>query len=74
MGDNKNSYPDMNGRIQIDLLPVIRTGHRLSSYKLDNVAKNILGLRKNDLPPDQIFSRFHSGSAEDIKVIAEYCI
>jgi len=74
MGHNSLSYPLMNGRVQIDLLPVIRSSHRLSSYKLDNVAKVILGLRKNDLPPDQIFARFKTGSSEDIKVIAEYCI
>jgi len=75
MGDNRNSYYEMNGRIQIDLLPVVRNGNiKYSSYKLDNIAKNILGSRKNDLPPEQIFARFRSGKAEDIKVIAEYCI
>jgi len=74
MGHNSLSYPLMNGRIQIDLLPVIRNGHNLTSYKLDNVAKHFLGLRKNDLPPSQIFSRYKSGKAEDIKVIAEYCL
>jgi len=74
MGHNFLHYPLMNGRVQIDLLPVIRNGHNLTSYKLDNVAKKFLGLRKNDLPPDQIFARYNTGSPEDIKVIAEYCI
>ena len=74
MGHNSLYYPLIDGRIQIDLLPVIRSGHSLSSYKLDNVAKNLLGTRKNDLPPDQIFAKFNTGSPEDIKIIAEYCI
>lgn len=74
MGHNVLHYPMMNGRIQIDLLHVVRNGHNLNSYKLDNVAQHFLGLRKNDLPPDKIFERFNSGSSEDIRVIAEYCI
>lgn len=74
MGHNSLHYPLMNGRIQIDLLPVIRSSASLSSYKLDDVAKHYLGLRKNDLPPDQIFKKFKSGTPEDIKIIAEYCI
>ena len=74
MGFNSLNYPLIDGRIQIDLLPVIRSGHSLSSYKLDNVAKHLLGTRKNDLPPEQIFSKFNTGSPEDIKIIAEYCI
>lgn len=74
MGYNTLNYPLMNGRLQIDLLPVIRNGHNLTSYKLDNVAKHFLGLRKNDLPPSQIFSRYKSGKPNDIKVIAEYCL
>ena len=74
MGFNSLNYPLIDGRIQIDLLPVIRSSHSLSSYKLDNVAKNLLGTRKNDLPPDQIFAKFNTGSPEDIKIIAEYCI
>ena len=67
-------YPDTNGRLQIDLLPEIRKGHKLNSYKLDNVSHKILNLRKNDLPPDKIFSRYKRGTPEDIRIIAEYCI
>jgi len=74
MGHNQLHYPILNGRVQIDLLHVIRNEHNLSSYKLDNVAKHFLGLRKNDLPPTQIFTKYNTGSPEDIKIIAEYCI
>ena len=74
MGHNILYYPLIDGRIQIDLLPVIRTSHSLSSYKLDNVSKKLLGNSKNDLPPDQIFAKYNTGSPEDIKIIAEYCL
>jgi DNA polymerase delta subunit 1 len=74
MGHNSLYYPLINGRIQIDLLPVIRSGHSLSSYKLNNVSLHFLNSSKDDLPPDQIFSRFNSGSPNDIMIIAKYCI
>lgn len=74
MGHNSLHYPLINGRIQIDLLPVIRSGHSLSSYKLNNVSQHFLNSSKDDLPPDQIFSRFNSGSPNDIMIIAKYCI
>jgi len=74
LGNNVMIYPNINGRLQIDLLPEIRKGHKLTSYKLDNVSDKILNLRKNDLPPNKIFSRYKRGTPEDIRVIAEYCI
>lgn len=74
MGQNFLHYPDMKGRVQIDLLKVVQREHNLSSYKLDNVANKFLNLRKNDLPPNQIFARYKNGSPEDIRIIAEYCL
>lgn len=74
MGYNELHYPLLNGRVQVDLLPVIRTSYSLSSYKLDNVADHFMGLRKNDLPPHKIFSNYHEGKPDNIKLIAEYCI
>jgi DNA polymerase delta subunit 1 len=74
MGQNLQHYPVIPGRVQIDLLHVIRNDHNLGSYKLDNVAKEFIGLQKNDLPPQQIFEKYHSGSPDDIRTIAEYCI
>jgi DNA polymerase delta subunit 1 len=74
MGTNFLHYPLLDGRVQIDLLKVVQREHNLSSYKLGNVSKHFLKNTKHDLPPDQIFKRFHRGTPEDIKVIAEYCI
>jgi DNA polymerase delta subunit 1 len=74
MGQNFLHYPDLKGRVQIDMLKVVQREHNLASYKLDNVAYHFLQLNKNDLPPDQIFARFVAGSSNDIKIIAEYCL
>ena len=35
-------YVDIIGRIQMDLLPLVRKGHNLASYKLDRVAANFI--------------------------------
>lgn len=74
MGTNVLKYPEMSGRIQIDLLKVIQREHALPSYKLDNVSKHFLKNAKHDLPPDQIMTRFKSGTPKDLRIIAEYCI
>lgn len=53
LGDNTMHYIDMIGRVQIDLLKVIQSGHNLGSYKLDSVAEHfisgkIVGIDKKD--------------------------
>ena len=35
-------YVDLPGRIQMDLLPLVRKGYNLNSYKLDNVSANFI--------------------------------
>ncbi len=53
LGDNTMHFIDMVGRVQIDLLKVIRRDHNLGSYKLDSVAEHFIsgkisGMRKDD--------------------------
>jgi len=74
MGHNELYYPNISGRLQIDLLPVIRNEHNLNSYKLDNVSFKFMKSRKNDLSPQELFRNFKEGKPENIKTIAEYCI
>lgn len=73
LGDNVLKYIDMHGRIVVDLMKVVQRDHRLDSYKLDAVAEHFIGLRKNDVSPNDVF-RLQRGSAADRKVIAEYCL
>ena len=73
LGDNVLKYLDMHGRIVVDLMKVVQRDHRLDSYKLDAVAEHFIGLRKNDVSPNDIF-RMQKGSSYDRKVIAEYCL
>src|SRR5210317_454727 len=73
LGDNIMYYIDADGIILIDVLKIMQKDHKLDSYKLDNVAKVFIGDKKNDLTPNEIFSKFR-GNSYDRKVIAEYCI
>ncbi len=73
LGENMLTYFDMNGRVLIDMMKVIQRDYKLDSVSLNNVAKVFMGLKKNDLNPQDIF-RLHKGSAADRRVVAEYCI
>ena len=46
---------EMDGRISIDLLPLVRRDYKLPVYKLDYVAKYFLGKGKYDVTAKQMF-------------------
>lgn len=64
------------GRVNLDLLKYCQeNGDRLSSYKLDNVAKHYgLAKGKDDMPYKRIFEIYRNGTSKDKKQVAEYCI
>ena len=45
----------MTGRMQMDIYNLITKQYKLSSYKLDSMAKHFLGDEKDDVSPQQIF-------------------
>ena len=73
LGENDMYYIDMTGIILIDLLKVVRTGHKLASYKLDNVAKHFIGCQKDDVSPKQIFE-YQKKDSYHRAIIAKYCV
>lgn len=74
LGNNFLKWIDIEGVVQIDLLKLIQKDHNLDSYKLNNVSKVFMGMQKVDLSPKQLFSNYKSGTKEEIKEIAVYCI
>jgi DNA polymerase elongation subunit (family B) len=74
LGVNIYKYIDIEGIVQIDLLKVVQNGHKLDSYKLDDVAKVFMKMQKEDLKPHQIFSYYREGTSDKIQEIAVYCI
>lgn len=77
-GSSGSKYIRMVGRVNIDLLKYCRdNGDKLSSYKLDNVAKHYgLPQGKHDMPYKKIFQiyRQKTGMALEKRKVAEYCI
>ena len=52
------SILEMEGRISVDLLPVVRRDHKLPVYRLDFVAKHFLGKGKHDVTAKQMFETY----------------
>ena len=73
MGSNLNMTISIPGRVDIDLLHVIRNNHKFTSYSLNNVSKNVLNDEKDDVSPSEIFV-LQDGDDKDRAVIAKYCV
>lgn len=73
-GDNEYDMVTSKGRMQIDLLEVFKREHKLVKYSLNAVSEHFLGDKKVDMPIPEMFDRFESGSAEDMRMIGEYCV
>jgi DNA polymerase elongation subunit (family B) len=54
-------FLELEGRIQIDLLPIIRRDYKLRNYKLSTVSSHFLGSSKDPLTAKDIFSFYQRG-------------
>lgn len=74
-GDSDFTRLYIPGRLNYDLLIHYKRGmKKYSSYKLDNIANEILKEGKNDVSAKDIFKFYEEGTPEKIKKIGEYCI
>jgi DNA polymerase elongation subunit (family B) len=77
-GYNEFIYFDIEGRLIIDLLPVVRRAFKLVNYRLDTVAGEILGARKDPIKPKDIFQSYEAGVlGNDISkliLVGKYCV
>ena len=60
-------YLDAEGRLFVDLLPLIKRDYRMSNYKLKTVATFFLGKTKDDLDAAGIFRCYREGLEKDEK-------
>jgi len=73
-------YPDMNGRLDIDILSAVRRmdasnyGKKLESYTLNNVSQIYLHDSKEDMPYQTMFDLYELGESAGFKDIGTYCI
>lgn len=74
-GDNEFKRLYIPGRLNYDLLIHFKRGiKKYSSYKLNDIAFEILNETKHDVSPKEIFRAYEKNDPKDIKRIGEYCI
>ena len=59
-GHNEINILEMDGRISIDLYPIIRRDHKFDLYTLDFVSKQFLGRGKHDVKPKEMFIAYEN--------------
>jgi DNA polymerase elongation subunit (family B) len=74
-GDSEFYRVYIPGRLNYDLLIHYKRGmKKYSSYKLDNIANEILKEGKHNVSAKEIFGFYENGAPEKIREIGEYCI
>jgi DNA polymerase elongation subunit (family B) len=57
-GTNVINILQMDGRLSIDMLPIVKRDYRLDKYSLDFVSKTFLGRTKHDVKPVDMFKAY----------------
>jgi DNA polymerase elongation subunit (family B) len=64
-------YLECEGRLYIDLLPVVQRDFKLNDYKLKTVSSHFIGETKDDLDPKSIFRCYREGIKNELLIIIE---
>jgi len=74
-------FLDAEGRIFVDLLPLVKRDYKMSNYKLDTIATHFLkGVKKDPLGPKGIFECYRLGMLGGTKgkkamgICGKYCV
>ena len=73
-GRREANRPTIPGRVVMDGLEQYRRNYKLRSYKLDEVAFQFLGVRKEDVHFSQITPMWQSGDSVQRSKLALYCL
>ena len=69
--DQEFEYIEAEGRIFVDLLPLIKRDYKLDNYRLKTVSEMFIGDTKNDLSVSGIFKCYRMGIINDNGVYAK---
>lgn len=67
-------YLDSEGRLYLDLLPIIKREHKLVNYRLETVLKNFGLPSKDPLKAQGIFSCYREFSPSSLGKVGKYCV
>ncbi|RWR98569.1 DNA polymerase delta catalytic subunit-like protein, partial [Dinothrombium tinctorium] len=68
-----SKYANLNGRVQVDVLQIVKRDHKLRSYKLNAVAEHFLNEKKDDVKFTEIAGLQHGTDADRAR-LAQYCM
>ena len=79
--NNEYSFLDVEGRLFVDMLPIIKRDHKLDNYRLKTVSTHFLGESKDPLTPQGIFKCYrigmdahHPQREKAMGIVGKYCI
>lgn len=64
-------FLECEGRLYIDLLPVVQRDFKLNDYKLKTVSTHFIGETKNDLDPKSIFRCYREGIKMQLLIVVK---
>ena len=68
-------YFEAEGKLHVDMLPLIRRDYKLNNYKLDTVLKRFkMPLLKVDLKAQEMFRLYREGTPEGMGRVGYYCM
>jgi DNA polymerase elongation subunit (family B) len=71
-------YLDLEGRIMVDLLPIVKRDYKLNNYKLKTVSTFFLGETKDPMTVKDIFEAYRlgflGGKTKKVLICAKYCV
>ena len=72
-GTRYSMVANLHGRVQFDVLAVLRRNIKLRSYTLNNVSKTILKMQKDEMDY-KLIPIYHVGTDDQRRKLAEYCL
>ena len=84
-GDQSFAFLDAEGRVFVDLLPLVKRDYKMNNYRLKTISDFFLGETKDDLSPQGIFKCYRIGMKKGSKkildqaskalgIVAKYCL
>jgi DNA polymerase elongation subunit (family B) len=67
-------YLDIQGRIFVDLLTIVKRDFKFSDYKLKTVSEYFLGESKDPLTPKGIFKCYKIFTPKSLGIVGKYCV
>jgi DNA polymerase elongation subunit (family B) len=68
------TFLDSEGRLFIDLLPIVKRDYIFDTYSLKNVSANFLGQTKDPLTPKGIFKCYRMFTPQSLGVVGKYVV